>query len=150
MKYKEITKDMVDAAMRHLSYSKESGIFSWILPTSRRVEMGSRAGSLRHGYIGINIHGDRFQAHRLAVAFVEGSLSGDIEIDHIDRDRENNAYSNLRKTDRTCNMHNLGVRVNNKTGYRGVHFNKGKYDASITVNSRKIHLGRFETFESAL
>ncbi|EJQ7674221.1 hypothetical protein N0N85_004474 [Escherichia coli] len=77
-------------------------------------------------------------------------MNGDIEIDHIDRNRENNAYSNLSKTDRTGNMRNLGVRVNNKTGYRGVHFNKGKYDASITVNSRKIHLGRFETFGSAL
>lgn len=149
MKYKDITKDMVDAAMRHLSYDAESGIFTWILPTSQRVEKGSQAGSLRNGYIGINIHGERFQAHRLAVAFVEGSLSGDIEIDHIDRNRANNAYGNLLKTDRTGNMHNLGVRVKNKTGYRGIHFHKGKYDASITVNSRKIHLGRFATFEAA-
>lgn len=150
MKYKDITKDMVDAARRHLYYDKESGIFSWIIPTSRRVEVGSQAGSLRNGYIGININGERLQAHRLAVAFVEGSLLGGIEIDHIDRNKSNNAYSNLLKTDRTGNMHNLGVRVNNKTGYRGIHFNKGKYDASITVSSRKIHLGRFETFESAL
>lgn len=141
---------MVDAARRHLSYDEETGIFTWILPTSKRTEKGSKAGSLRNGYIGININNERFQAHRLAVAFVEGCLSGDFEIDHRDMSRENNAYNNLLKTDRAGNMHNLGVRVNNKTGYRGIHFHKGKYDASITVNKKKIHLGRFDTFIAAL
>lgn len=150
MRYKDITKDMVDAARRHLSYDAESGIFTWILPTSQRVEKGSQAGSLRNGYIGINIHGERFQAHRLAVAFIEGYLIGDVEIDHIDRNRTNNAYDNLRKGSRTDNMHNLGVRVNNKTGYRGIHLHKGKFDASITVNSRKLHIGRYDTFDEAL
>src|SRR5699024_8974484 len=53
MKYKDITKDMVDAARRHLSYDAESGIFTWILPTSQRVEKGSQAGSLNGKVCGV-------------------------------------------------------------------------------------------------
>lgn len=150
MKYKDITKEDVINAKMHLSYDKETGLFTWINPPSKRVKQGDIAGCIRNGYVGININGERYQAHRLAIAFVDGSLSGYVEIDHDDMIRSNNRYSNLKKGTRTENMHNLGVRINNKTGYRGIHFHKGKYDASITVNSKKIHVGRFDGFDLAL
>ena len=150
MRYKDITSEFVASAKEALKYDPETGIFTWIKPQSRRVKPGDVAGCERNGYIGINVNGERVQAHRLAIAFIDGSLSGDIEIDHEDMIRSNNAYKNLRKGNRFDNMHNLGIRVNNKTGYRGIHFHKGKFDASITVNRKKLHIGRHDTFEAAL
>jgi len=44
-----------------------------------------------------------------------------------------------------------GLNINNKSGYRGVSFDKSrnKWHAEITVDWKKIHLGRFDTPEQA-
>ena len=46
---------------------------------------------------------------------------------------------------------NRGMQKNNKTGYKGVSFNRddGKFIAQIALNKRHISLGRFYTAEDA-
>ena len=77
------------------------------------------------------------------------------EIDHIDRDGLNNRKSNLRnavdKQGLNQNSRNCGIRRDNTTGFKGVHFykRKQKFSAQIVVNGKKIHLGYFDTAEEA-
>jgi hypothetical protein len=67
-----------------LSYDKDTGIFIWIKPTSRRVTKNSKAGVIyATKYIAIAIDKKRYAAHRLAWLYVHGKFP-DNNIDHID------------------------------------------------------------------
>jgi len=65
------------------------------------------------------------------------------EIDHIDLDRANNKWENLREATHSENSANRRVRSDNILGLKGVAFDKtrGEYRAYIGVNGKRIHLG---------
>jgi hypothetical protein len=73
------------------------------------------------------------------------------EGDHRDQDTLNNTDDNLRIANRGEQQRNQKARKNNKSGYKGVHFNKrtGKWIAQIRINWKRIHLGSFDTPELA-
>lgn len=84
--------------------------------------------------------------HRMIVSAPDG-----MQVDHIDGDGLNNRRSNLRIVTAAQNAQNGKFRRNNKSGIKGVywHKSKGKWDASITVNRKLIHLGQFAKIEDA-
>jgi hypothetical protein len=64
----------------------------------------------KNGYKGINIDGKKFYVHRLvAELFCDGWFEGAL-VDHTDRDKHNNTYTNLRWVDRSENVLNSKVR----------------------------------------
>jgi AP2 domain len=72
--------------------------------------------------------------------------------DHIKvGDTLNNQDDNLRIATNAQNMWNSGKRKNNKSGFKGVWWSKvsSKWTAQIRVGEKKIHLGLFDTAESA-
>jgi hypothetical protein len=70
----------------------------------------------------------------------------DQEIDHIDRNRLNNQYLNLRIVDRTSNLQNQGLRTDNTSGFKGVAWDKSRqrWLSKICVNKKQINLGRYD------
>jgi hypothetical protein len=76
-----------------------------------------------------------------------------IEIDHVNGDGLDNRRENLRVATHAQNASNRGVRVNNTSGFKGVHANhsgRGKqWFAYITTNYKRQHLGMFGTAEEA-
>jgi hypothetical protein len=75
--------------------------------------------------------------------------------DHsIDRINVNGNYepSNCRWTTNEVQARNTRTYKSNKTGIKGVSFNKqaGKYRANISIDSKMKHLGYFETLEEAI
>lgn len=44
---------------------------------------------------------------------------------------------------------NVGLRTDNTSGYKGVSFNKGKWQASIMKDGHQRHLGYFDAIEDA-
>jgi hypothetical protein len=73
----------------------------------------------------------------------------DVEVDHRDLNGLNNVASNLRLADRYGQNRNQGVSTHNKSGYKGVSWDKGLWRAQIMVRGEKIYLGRFPTPEEA-
>lgn len=71
--------------------------------------------------------------------------------DHINEDKLDNRKSNLRWATKSINGNNR-TQKNNKSGYRGVWFNKkrGEYVAFICVNKQRKHLGRFNNYDDAV
>lgn len=67
-------------------------------------------------------------------------------IDHINLDKTNNTLKNLRACSNAQNVRNIGLRKDNKSGYKGVHYNKfhQKWCSQITVNNKQINLGYFD------
>jgi hypothetical protein len=77
--------------------------------------------------------------------------TGNLTIDHIDRDIFNNQKSNLREANLGQQGQNKKVYANNTSGYKGVSFIKrtNKYSAHIRINKKLKHLGYFNTAEEA-
>ncbi len=146
------TPNLTAARLRELlSYDPDTGLFRWKVQTSKRVKVGDIAGTLvKIGYISISIDADMIRAHRLAWLYVHGSWpTGDI--DHIDGNRANNRWSNLRDVTRSMNAQNLkrAHADNAASGLLGVYRDKKKWAASLTVNGKRHRLGNFTTPEEA-
>lgn len=71
--------------------------------------------------------------HRQIMATPKG-----METDHIDRNKLNNQYHNLRICTRSQNTMNTGVHVDNTSGFKGVTWHKRKlgWQAQIRVNGK--------------
>lgn len=84
------------------------------------------------------------RAHRLAWYLCYGELPKN-QIDHIDGDRTNNKIANLRNVTHQQNQWN-------QTKAKGYFWSKQyeRWTSQITVNNKKIFLGRFDTEEEAL
>jgi len=125
-----------------LNYCPETGVFTWKKRLSNRVKIGDVAGADNHnGYIKISIHGKLYFAHRLAWIYMTGNIPH--IIDHINRNRSDNSFKNLRNTTQQVNCYN---KHNERTV--GVRKKHNRWYARIGRNST--HLGVFETQEEAV
>ena len=72
-------------------------------------------------------------------------------VDHINHNTLDNRKENLRITTNANNLRNSNIRVDNKSGIKGVRYrqDRKKYVASIKVNYKNIYLGSFNTLEEA-
>lgn len=153
--HSEVTPDATGSALEKLfSYDPQTGIFThrtWRGPRSRGP--GSVAGCrMQNGYIVIGLPGGGKQTgHRLAWLWMTGKWPP-AEIDHINGDRSDNCFSNLRKATRVQNCRNGGIRCNNSTGHVGVAWDasRRKYTAKIGVAGLTINLGRFVSLDEAV
>lgn len=129
-----------------LDYDPETGLFRWRIDFGPKIMAGRLAGSLSksRGYICIGINKRPYMAHRLAWLYVHGEWPREY-IDHIDGDRANNRLSNLREATHVENQQNRKICRTNTSGLKGIAFdrNRGKWTAQITVNGKRVSLGRF-------
>lgn len=84
--------------------------------------------------------------HRQLLGFPEG-----YDVDHINHNTLDNTRENLRLCSPSENAANQTKRNSNTSGFKGVHFFKrdGTWQAQITFQNKKIHLGYFTTPEEA-
>ena len=135
-----------------LDYNHETGVFTWKVDRRKYVKKGNVAGSLHHtGYWDIRIKGSVYRAHRLAFLFMDGYLPEN-DVDHVDRNKLNNSWINLREVSRSCNMRNQKININNKSGVSGVSWYKRgkKWQSSIGIPKKQIHLGFFDNLIDAV
>lgn len=90
-------------------------------------------------------------AHRVIWAIVHGEWPH-AEIDHINGDRADNRISNLRAVTHQANMQNKARYSSNTSGTPGVTFNvrMKRWQAYITINGRRRHLGTFSDKDLAV
>ena len=130
-----------------LSYDQGTGLFTRIKSVpGNKGSAGSLAGSIGgHGYILINFRGEKKGAHRLAWMYMTGEWPAH-DVDHINGDRADNRWSNLRAADDSLNAQNQRMAyANNKTGYLGASRCGKRYKAQIQVNGKVMHIGLFDS-----
>jgi HNH endonuclease len=134
-----------------LRYEPETGKLYWKRSNANRVEVGDETGNFNRGYLEITINYHNYRAHRVAYLLTTGKWPKN-DIDHCDHDGTNNKWSNLRDATRTQNSYNQTISIRNKSGIKGVRFNKltQRYLTEITINGKNIHLGSFKTLEPAV
>jgi hypothetical protein len=132
---------MESGGCRGFSYNPETGI----------VLKGNRTcGSItRKGYLRTRVNGKCVMVHRL-IWFIMTSKWPSIndEIDHIDGNRTNNKWDNLRLVDRRVNSQNL--ETHRKGHVLGAHKAKrGRWESSIRVDGTSYYLGNYKTPKEA-
>ena len=106
------------------------------------------------GYLQINLYKDGkykyFYVHRLVALHYIPNPHNYPEVDHIDRDRQNNSIDNLRWVTKTMNCQNTEVRKNNKLRIKNIspHSRSG-YNFEKLINGKR-HCKYFKTLEEAI
>ena len=133
------------------SYDKETGNFT-VLKNRKgsSKKIGCILGSKnKAGYLEADIDGKRYYLHRLAFLYVNGMFPDDF-VDHKNRKKCDNSWSNLRDATPQQNVENdVLPRKNGSLGYRGVYKVKNKFYAKINHQKKQIHLGTYSTPEEA-
>ncbi len=118
----------------------------WKTPNQGR-SLNRPAGCVKQdGYREINFDRTHYRAHRLVWCYHNGNMPTK-DIDHIDGNRLNNNIENLREATHQQNMQNSKIQKNNKSGYKGVHFNKRSKKWRAKIQGKLI--GSFDTPELA-
>ena len=120
-------------------------------------DAGNNAGSLTSSGCGqisycVKINQRTYPAHRVVFALATGKDPFPLEVDHKDRNSQNNHPDNLRVATRSENASNKGIQLNNTSGQRGVTRCKrtSKWMAQIGKDKKTIFLGRFDLIEDAV
>lgn len=106
----------------------------------------------KDGYLRFGLDGKIVKIHRfLYEQFHNITLTSDIELNHQNRVRTDNRIDNLEISNRSYNNQNKEKQINNKSGFKGVWYNKQnkKWRAQININGKRTHLGYFITAELA-
>ena len=134
----------------HSIFEYKDGELYWKKSTSNRVKIGDKAGTIaKRGNVNINHCGKLHKAHRLIYIMFYGYVPA--IIDHIDGNPLNNNIENLRPATELQNHHNVGILKRNKSGVKGVCWDKSKNKWLVRVNFQyKAHfVGYFDKIEEA-
>ena len=125
-----------------------NGELLWADNFGPRARKGCVAGSTdTHGYRQVNLCSKSLFIHRIVWVMHNASLPE--QIDHINRNRQDNRIENLRASNNMLNQHNASKRRDNTSGCVGVNQRDNRWHARISCNKKRIHLGVFDTFEQA-
>lgn len=140
----KLTQETVRAL---LDYDPESGLFTHKNGARRGEVAGCRRSD---GYVVLGVGGRNILAHRAAVLWMTGELPSE-DVDHINMERSDNRWTNLRQATRSQNKGNTVAQSNSKTGVKGVSYNKKKkrYSAFIQCRGVQKYLGLFDTIGEA-
>ena len=135
-----------------LRYNRTTGQFiarrKW-----HRKKVGDIVGcvDINSGYCHVSVGGVTYYGHVLAYFYVKG-VWPTVRVDHENRDRANNRWSNLRAATDSQNNANHPVRKDSQSGFKGVtrYFrNPAKWKAYIIVKGKQKILGYEDCPEAA-
>lgn len=125
------------------TYNPSTGIFTRNFSVNKWKKGEIAGGVTREGYIKIRVGSKKHSAHRLAFLYMVGFIPDCI--DHIDGDKANNRWDNLRIATRSENGYNRSLQVNSTTGVKGLvyypnenNYGKPRYKAQIRVEGKTV------------
>ena len=131
----------------NMIYEPESGVFLWKVRGPGRM-MGKALGTKNwDGYLAMKIMGELYYAHRVAWLYTHG-VWPESAIDHKDRNRSNNAISNLRLATHSQNSARKRTK-RHVAPARGVMPQGPGFVSRIYMNGKRHYLGYFKTVEEA-
>lgn len=126
------------------SYCPDSGVIT-------RLSSNKAAGCISvRGYWAIKIDGVLYKSHRLAFLYMLGEFP--LATDHINGDKLDNRWCNLRNVDQAENCKNRRLGDDSLSGVIGVTWNirNKNWRVRISANKREFNLGSYsDLFEAA-
>lgn len=144
-------KEISQETLNHwFIYDKCTG--NWTYRFNTKQGLTGENATVKHsaGYLTVRVGKKDYLAHRLAFMYVLGRFPFD-QVDHINQNKADNSWNNLREVNNQINHQNESLSCNNKVKVTGVCLHKptNKYRAYIMVNKVHKHLGLFNTVEEA-
>ena len=131
-------------------YDQATGKLYW--KPRKGVAAGREAGcvSKKDGYRRVGIDFTGYLVHRIVWLYEIGEMPPGL-LDHVNMDRLDNRFENLRLATKSQNGFNRLRSKRNNSGFKGVCYDKskGNYLAKICVNYKQINIGRFSNPEDA-
>jgi len=127
--------------------------------TSTGLIRDLRSGQLHDGYFAqgyrritlVNPSGkNSFLIHRLVAQAFILPVEGKTEIDHINRDTQDNRVENLRWADDFIQSQNRGIMKTNASGHKNISLDNGSYRLTIVRNKTIVCKKRFSNLEDAV
>lgn len=133
-----------------LRYDPDTGFFTWLVSRG-----GAKAGDTirfvgNSGYLRTMIDGSNYLVHRLVFLYTTGMFPS-MEIDHIDGDKTNNKWENLRHVNRVENTRNKRLSDRSLSGVHGVLWRADQqaWRVTITIYYKDIPLGHYKNIFDA-
>lgn len=142
-----------DEVKDFFEYNKDTGIVTWKKKPNQSIKVGKEVGRIGNdGYRTVGFNGKQYKVHRIVYCLVNKIIESTLYIDHIDRNKLNNKWNNLRIVDHETNCKNRNVRIDNTSGITGVDIHKktGKYQVRININKKRKYLGLYDNLDDAI
>lgn len=104
---------------------------------SKKWFIGVRESGIK--YLSTSINGIEIYFHKLITNVKEG-----LEVDHINGNGLDNRRQNIRTCTHSQNMMNKKIYKNNRSGYKGVYRDKGKWRVQLKRGGKRLYDGYFE------
>lgn len=134
-----------------LKYDRATGVFTRRIDSGKRWKSGEVAGwtHKHNGYVYIRVDGREYFAHRAAWLYVTGEWPSK-DIDHIDGEKTNNRFANLREVSESVNAENQKrAHKDTRSGVLGVYPVGDRWKAMIVIDKAPVYLGTFDTIQEA-
>lgn len=137
----------LDGLKQLIIYNPDTGIFNWKYIRAGSGKVNKEAGHVTDkGYRRIRILSKNYFAHKLAWFYMTGEWPPDgLQVDHINRNRLDNRWCNLRLLTREQNCQNCHGQSNNTSGFKGVTKRGNKYEANLYHHGKLEYLGWFNS-----
>lgn len=138
-----------DKAREYFRYDPISGELIHNRNAPPKAKKGDKAGSIsKTGYRYISIQGKLYKAHQI-IWVIQTGFPPEGDIDHIDRNRLNNSWENLRECSRSQNLINQGKKPNSKQKFKGVVSRGNSHLVRLRVNGIQKYFGSYASAEEA-
>ncbi|CAB4241039.1 HNH nuclease [uncultured Caudovirales phage] len=133
---------------KEVHYDPDTGVFTQI-KKNPGIRQGATRGNVGpNGYLRTRLYGHDYYMHRLAWLYMTGEWP--TEVDHINRDKQDNRWCNLRDVQHSLNqLNHETARLDNKVGLRGVTKRWHRYRATVTIDGTTYSAGCYDTAEEA-
>jgi hypothetical protein len=138
----ELTQEIV---RKLLHYDPETGLLFW-----RKNSKLAFNTLTQKGYLKGQLYKRTYFSHRIIWLWMTGNWPNE-QIDHINHNRKDNRFLNLREVTNKENHKNRKINPRNKTGINGVSWCKreNKWRVQVRNMNKNIHIGYFDTKEEA-
>lgn len=139
--------------INHSLYLDDLFVLRWRIDKGPKKK-GQLAGRIStYGYIQIRLDYVLYEAHRLIYQIIHelDEIPNGQYIDHIDGNPINNNPINLRLSGHSENLCNRSLQTNNKSGYKGISWDKSKnkWIAQLQFKKKHYFIGRYNSENEA-
>jgi hypothetical protein len=141
-----------DELKKYVSYNPVTGYFHSNGVKFSNKEPGERVGTkhLTKGYRYIVVKGKTYREQRVAFLYMTGNWPVN-QVDHINGIKDDNRWCNLRDVTPTVNCQNRKLFITNKSGYKGVCWNKqtNKWQVLCRKDGKQMYFGQYADLAEA-
>jgi hypothetical protein len=130
---------------------RDGGVLVWRKSPHPRIAVGERAGRSPKGrHLQVMLKGRSYGYHRIVYYLAYGVDSLGWEIDHINRNPEDNRPENLRLAQEWQNKWNTTSRDNTNVGHRGIRKRFWGLNYKFEVSFRGRYVGSYSSLQEAV